>query len=71
MDFIKLFSDVPVTPDVPPETTGVEFTIVDGKLTALEYSYILDANLKIKLAIPSATGTGQAEITGKYTDIAY
>lgn len=46
-------------------------TIVDGKLTALEYSYILDASLKIKLAIPSATGTGQAEITGKYTDIAY
>lgn len=46
-------------------------TIVDGKLTALEYSYTLDASLKIKLAIPSATGTGQAVITGKYTDIAY
>ncbi len=46
-------------------------TIVDGKMTALEYSYTLDANLKIKLAIPSTTGTGQASITGKYTDIKY
>lgn len=46
-------------------------TIVDGKMTALEYSYSFDATLKIKLAIPSATGTGEAAITGKYTDIKY
>lgn len=46
-------------------------TVVDGKMTALEYSYTFDASLKIKLAIPSATGTGEAAITGKYTDIKY
>ncbi len=46
-------------------------TIVDGKMTNLEYSYSFDATLKIKLAIPSATGTGEAAITGKYTDIKY
>ncbi len=46
-------------------------TIVDGKMTALEYSYSFDATLKIKLAIIGATGTGEAAITGKYTDIKY
>ena len=46
-------------------------TVADGKITTLEYSYTLDASLKIKLAIPSATGTGQAAITGKYTEIKY
>ncbi|MBQ8782579.1 MAG: hypothetical protein IJZ57_02260 [Clostridia bacterium] len=46
-------------------------TIVDGKMTNLEYSYSFDATLKIKLAIPSATGTGEAAITGKYTNIKY
>ena len=62
---------------VPEESeakyTNIIFTatVVDGKITTLEYSYTLDANLKIKLAIPSATGTGQAVITGKYTEIKY
>lgn len=46
-------------------------TVVDGKLTALEYSYTFDATLKLKLAIIGATGTGEAAITGKYTDIKY
>lgn len=46
-------------------------TVTDGKITALEYSYSFDATLKIKLAIPSATGTGEAAISGKYTDIKY
>lgn len=46
-------------------------TVVDGKITTLEYSYTLDASLKIKLAIPSAMGTGQATISGKYTEIKY
>lgn len=63
---------------VVPEESSAKYsniiftaTIVDGKMTALEYSYTLDANLKIKLAIPSATGTGQATISGKYADIKY
>ena len=46
-------------------------TIVDGKLTALDYSYTFSATLKIKLAIMNATGTGEAEITGKYTNVKY
>ncbi len=45
-------------------------TIVNGKLTALEYSYTFDATLKIKAGI-SITGTGEASITGKYTNITY
>ena len=46
-------------------------TVADGKITALEYSYAFDAKLKIKLAIPSATGTGEATISNKYVDIKY
>ena len=46
-------------------------TVVDGKITALDYSYTFGATLKIKLAIMNATGTGEAEITGKYTNIKY
>ncbi len=46
-------------------------TIVDGKLTALDYSYTFSATLKIKLAIMNATGTGETDITGKYTNITY
>ncbi len=63
---------------VVPEESSAKYsniiftaTVVDGKITTLDYSYTLDANLKIKLAIPSATGTGQAAITGKYTNIKY
>ncbi len=46
-------------------------TVVDGKITAMDYSYSFDATLKLKLAIIGATGTGEAAITGKYTDIKY
>ena len=46
-------------------------TVVDGKITALDYSYSFGATLKIRLAIMNATGTGEAEITGKYTNIKY
>ncbi len=46
-------------------------TIVDGKMTALEYSYSFDAVLSLKLAIIGATGTGSASITNKYTGIKY
>lgn len=46
-------------------------TVVDGKITAMEYSYTFDATLKLKLAIINATGTGEAAISGKYTDIKY
>ena len=46
-------------------------TIVDGKLTELEYSYTLDAKLAIKLIGMTANGTGEADITGKYTNIKY
>lgn len=45
-------------------------TIVDGKLTALDYSYSFDATLKIKAGL-TITGTGEASITGKYTNITY
>ena len=46
-------------------------TVADGKITALDYSYSFGATLKIKLAIMNATGTGEAEITGKYTNVKY
>ena len=46
-------------------------TIVNGKMTALEYSYTFDATLKLKLTLVPATGTGEAAITGKYTEIKY
>ena len=46
-------------------------TVVDGKITALDYSYTFGATLKIKLAIMNATGTGEAEIIGKYTNVKY
>ena len=46
-------------------------TIVDGKLTALDYSYTFSATLKIKLTVMPATGTGETDITGKYTNIKY
>ena len=46
-------------------------TVVDGKLTALDYSYTFSATLKITLAIMNATGTGETDITGKYTNIKY
>lgn len=46
-------------------------TIVDGKLTELEYSYTLEAKLAIKLIAMTANGTGKADITGKYTSIKY
>lgn len=46
-------------------------TIVDGKMTALEYSYSFDATLKLKLTLIPATGTGSASITNKITGIKY
>lgn len=46
-------------------------TIVNGKMTNLEYSYTFDATLKLKLTFVPATGTGEAAITGKYTNIKY
>ena len=46
-------------------------TIVNGKLTNLEYSLSFDATLKLKITLVSATGTGEASITGKYTNITY
>lgn len=46
-------------------------TIVDGKMTAFEYSYSFDATLKLKLTLIPATGTGSASITNKFTNIKY
>ena len=46
-------------------------TVVDGKLTNLEYSYTFSAKLALKIAIMKATGTGEAEITGTYSNIQY
>ncbi|MBQ7043179.1 MAG: hypothetical protein IJN78_01090 [Clostridia bacterium] len=46
-------------------------TIVNGKMTALEYSYSFDATLKLKLTLIPATGTGSASITNKFTNIKY
>ena len=46
-------------------------TIENGKLTNLEYTLSFDASLKMKLAVVTATGTGEASITGKYTNITY
>lgn len=46
-------------------------TIVDGKLTNLEYSYTFSANLSLKITFVPANGTGEAEVTNKYTNIKY
>ena len=46
-------------------------TIVDGKLTELEYYYTFSANLSLTIIIAPANGTGKAEITNKYTGIKY
>lgn len=46
-------------------------TIVNGKITAFEYSYSFDATLKLKLTLIPATGTGSASITNKFTNIKY
>lgn len=46
-------------------------TIVDGKMTNLEYSYTFAANLSLKIIVAPATGTGEAKITGVYSDIKY
>ncbi len=46
-------------------------TIVNGKMTAFEYSYSFDATLKLKLTLIPATGTGSASITNKFTNIKY
>ena len=43
-----------------------KFRLTDGRVT-----YSFDATLKIKIAVINATGTGEAIITGKYTDIKY
>ena len=45
--------------------------IENGQLTSLEYKYTFDATLKIKLALPSATGTTAAEMRAKYTNFQY
>lgn len=60
--------------------TGSEFkynkivisaTIISGKMTDLEYSYTMDATIKLKVSVMNATGTGKIELVGKYTDIKY
>ncbi|MBP3442198.1 MAG: hypothetical protein J6L62_05270 [Clostridia bacterium] len=63
---------------VVPESSKASYTdiifiatIVDGKITELEYSYTLKADLAIKLIGMNANGTGEADITGKYTNIKY
>ena len=62
---------------VPENSTATYKNIVitavieDGKLTSFEYKYTFDATIKIKLAIPSANGSGTAEMNAKYTDFKY
>ena len=46
-------------------------TVVDGKLTNLEYSYTFSATLALKITLLKATGTGEAEIVGTYSNIQY
>lgn len=62
---------------VPAESSAtyknilITAVIENGNLTSFEYKYTFDATLKIKLAIPSATGTGAAEMNAKYTNFKY
>lgn len=62
---------------VPAESSAtyknilITAVIENGNLTSLEYKYTFEASLKIKLAIPSATGTGAAEMNAKYSDFKY
>lgn len=46
-------------------------TVVDGKLTNLTYSYTFSATLAIKLTLIPATGTGEAQVNGSYSNIKY
>lgn len=62
---------------VPAESTAtyknilVTAVIENGNITSLEYKYTFDATIKIKLAIPSANGSGAAEMNAKYTNFKY
>ncbi len=62
---------------VPAESTAtyknilITAVIEDGKITSYEYKYTFDATIKIKLAIPSANGSGAAEMNAKYANFKY
>lgn len=49
----------------------INATIDDGKLTTLDYSYLLDFRIDLKISGAGAIGTGGAKITNKYTNIQY
>ena len=49
----------------------INATIDDGVLTALDYSYLLDFRIDLKISGAGAIGTGGAKITNKYTNIQY
>lgn len=49
----------------------INATIDNGVLTTLDYSYLLDFRIDLKLSGVGATGTGGAKITNKYTNIQY
>lgn len=62
---------------IPEESTAtyknilIVAVIEDGQITSYEYKYTFDATIKIKLAIPSANGSGAAEMNAKYTNFKY
>ncbi len=62
---------------VPAESTAtyknilITAVIENGNITSFEYKYTFDATIKIKLAIPSANGSGAAEMNAKYSNFQY
>ncbi len=62
---------------VPADSTAVYKDILitavieNGNITSFEYKYTFDATIKIKLAVPSANGSGAAEMNAKFTNFKY
>lgn len=57
--------------DVHYKNLQAQVTVKNGKITAMQYSYTFDADLRLKAAIVPIHGTGAAKTSGSYTNIVY
>ena len=57
--------------DVHYKNLQAQVTVKNGKITAMQYSYTFDADLRLKAAIVPIHGTGAAKTAGSYTNIVY
>lgn len=53
------------------ENITVEVTVENGKITTINYSYDFDAELTVKAAVVSVSGTAATETVAAYTNIEY